>query len=124
MTSTRFDPFAQTTGGLVTQYMNTPLEPDEAARLVPKGRPLDAAFLPRTPTVTGDNVPSSSRPYLNQPIDRATADAIARGRARPRATPDDVGEKDTKVPVPYQVALAELRRKFGYAPDDDETDNR
>jgi hypothetical protein len=110
MTSTRFDPFAKTTGGLVTQYMNTPLEPDEAAPVVPKGRPIDAAFLPRTPTVTGDNVPSSSRPYLNQTIDRATADAIARGRARPRTTPDDVG---SEIKATYEEKLAELKAKYG-----------
>jgi hypothetical protein len=91
-------------------YANRPLDSDEAARLVPKRRPLDAAFLPRTPTVTGDNVPSSSRAYLNQTLDRATADAIARGRARPRTTPDDVG---SEIKTTYEAKLAELKAKYG-----------
>lgn len=103
---------------LEISYANRPLDSDEAAALVLKRRPIDAGFLPRTPTVTGDNVPASSRPYLNQTLDRATADAIARGRARPRTTPDDVGadvhDLDHKTrKARYAQELAALKAEYG-----------
>jgi hypothetical protein len=123
MTSTRFDPFAQTTGGLVTQYMNTPLEPDDPRCQLAKGKPADVQ-MPREITVTGNG---GSRPYLNK-IDQETARVITRGRVRPHSSPlpDQQHERhemtdETDNKPTYQEAVAELRRKFGYAPDADET---
>ena len=138
------------TGSLMQTYRNTPLTPDDLLRLAatkPKRADVEA---PREITITGNNVPACSRPYMNRAIDPETARTITRGRVRPRSSPlpdqqherhemTDETEKPTyreavaelrrKYGYPpekptYREAVAELRREFGYAPEPDETDNR
>jgi len=88
---------------------------------MPAPRILDPNEAPRPGpiTVTGNNVPAVSRAPLNK-IDRETARVITRGRVLPRPNPEPnhaSGEIDTE--ALYQAELAELRRKYGYAPDGD-----
>jgi hypothetical protein len=114
MTSTRFDPFAQTTGSLVNQSMNTPLEPDDPRLQVTKRKPTDVE-MPREITITGNNVPASSRRCLNRQLDPETARTITRGRVLRNPTADASDATDTE--ALYQAELAKLRRKYWIAPD-------
>lgn len=67
---------------LEIQSMNRPLDPDVAAARIRKLHPpvdWPEGFAPRPVTVTGNNMPASSRPHLNrtalgQPADPAPRD--------------------------------------------------
>jgi hypothetical protein len=82
---------------------------------VPAQRILDPNEFsrPRPITVTGNNVPSCSRPYLNRTIDRETARVIASGRARPNEPEPEDAEQDTE--AAYQAELVEVRGTDAWA---------
>lgn len=105
------DRWAHITGTNVTE-INAPQPSDSPGR--PLGKPADV-HMPRGITVTGSNVPASSRPVVNRTLDQETARVITRGRARPNPTPDhDTGEIDTEI-VTYEEAAAALKAKYGMA---------
>ncbi len=102
------------TNPLEIQYMNQP-----PSGPPPKPTIRDPKFLPGPITVTGNNVPSCSRPYLNK-IDRETARVITRGRALPRPNPEpNHASREIDPEAAYQAELAELQRRYGCAPDCD-----
>jgi hypothetical protein len=107
----------QITGSLVSSQINPQLEPDDPRlQLANRGNASGVDFGPGL-TVTGDNVPACSRPYMNRRLDPETARVITRGRvARPNPAlgHEGGGEKDTEV-MTYEEAVAALKAKYGVA---------
>jgi hypothetical protein len=83
------------TGSMVSTAMNTPLELDDPRLAAAALRPVDIER-PRGITVSGNNVPAYSRPYLNDESHNT------------ETTPDSDS---------YEVALAALRRRHGIGED-------
>jgi hypothetical protein len=97
------------TGNLTSVAMNEPLEPDDPrlARARAKHRTADIER-PRDVTVTGNNVPSCSRPYMNDQSRTAPVDS--------QGHDDEPGEKYQALLIGPTLTARQRRGVFGQAP--------